>query len=120
MKLSSNETYRLLLFLLALLLVLLLVDGGLLPLGINVRPLAGLPHVELGSVLLGLLSLPLVQGESLGLLRDSLLLLNGAFFLGLGGLSLRSLLNRSVGWFLALGLEGRHCYGQDTFISNSP
>merc|ERR1719242_1445336 len=94
---------RFLLLLLALFFVLLLVDGGLLPLGVEVGALSSLPHVELGGVLLGLLGLPLVQCEGLGLLL--LLLLHGTFLLGLGVLALSSLFHRSVGWFLALGLD---------------
>merc|ERR1719373_1210935 len=74
---------RFLFLLLALFFILLLVDRGLLPLGINVGALSGLPDVELGSIFLGLLSLPLVQGEGLGLLRLLLLLLHGAVLLGL-------------------------------------
>merc|ERR1719242_442962 len=90
-------------FLLVLFFVLLLVDGCLLPLGVEVGALSSLPHVKLGGVLLGLLGLPLVQCEGLGLLR--LLLLHGTFLLGLGVLALSSLFHRSVGWFLALGLD---------------
>merc|ERR1719445_2553704 len=94
---------RFLFLLLALFFILLLVDRGLLPLGINVGALSGLPDVELGSIFLGLLSLPLVQGEGLGLLR--LLLLHGAVLLGLGVLTVRVLLDRGVVGLLPVGLH---------------
>merc|ERR1719445_1183846 len=93
---------RFLFLLLALFFILLLVDRGLLPLGINVGALSGLPDVELGSIFLGLLSLPLVQGEGLGLLR---LLLHGAVLLGLGVLTVRVLLDRGVVGLLPVGLH---------------
>merc|ERR1719378_1934609 len=95
---------RFLFLLLALFFILLLVDRGLLPLGINVGALSGLPDVELGSIFLGLLSLPLVQGEGLGLLRLLLLLLHGAVLLGLGVLTVRVLLDRGVVGLLPIGL----------------
>ena len=77
-------------------LALLLVGEALLPLGVHVGPLAGLPRVELGLLLLGLLLLPLVQRERLGLLLPRLLgrplllllalgLVAGLGLLGVGG-----------------------------------
>merc|ERR1719238_438793 len=51
-----------------LLLVLLLVDRRLFPLGVNIRSLASFPQVEFGTLLLGLLGLPFVQGHLLLLL----------------------------------------------------
>merc|ERR550525_1323108 len=50
------------------LLVLLLVDRRLFPLGVNIRSLASFPQVEFGTLLLGLLGLPFVQGHLLLLL----------------------------------------------------
>merc|ERR1719189_887727 len=55
------------LFLLVILL-LLLVDRRLFPLGVNIRSLASFPQVEFGTLLLGLLGLPFVQGHLLLLL----------------------------------------------------
>merc|ERR1719445_277885 len=95
---------RFLFLLLALFFILLLVDRGLLPLGINVGALSGLPDVELGSIFLGLLSLPLVQGVGLGLLGLLLLLLHGTVLLGLGVLTVRVLLDRGVVGLLPVGL----------------
>merc|ERR1719245_2879499 len=77
-------------------LALLLVGEALLPLGVHVGSLAGLPRVELGLLLLGLLLLPLVQRERLGLLLPGLLgrallllltlgLVAGLGLLGVGG-----------------------------------
>merc|ERR1719228_1974604 len=57
-----------LLFLFILLLVLLLVDRRLLPLGINIGSLASFPQVKLRTLLLGLQFLPFVQGHLLLLL----------------------------------------------------
>merc|ERR1719445_2435432 len=82
---------RFLFLLLALFFILLLVDRGLLPLGINVGALSGLPDVELGSIFLGLL-------------RLLLLLLHGAVLLGLGVLTVRVLLDRGVVGLLPVGL----------------
>merc|ERR550525_2070663 len=61
----------LLLLFLVLLLVLLLVDRGLLPLGVNVRAFTSFPQVELGTLLLGLQLLPFIQGHLLLLLFPS-------------------------------------------------
>merc|ERR1719193_2665611 len=58
----------LVLLFLVLLLVLLLVDRGLLPLGVNVRAFTSFPQVELGTLLLGLQLLPFIQGHLLLLL----------------------------------------------------
>merc|ERR1719334_623275 len=55
----------LLLFFVILFLILLLVGGCLLPLGVNIRSLASFPHVELGTLLLGLHGFPLVQSHLL-------------------------------------------------------
>merc|ERR1719507_1753334 len=65
----SLEVHDSFLFLLViLLLVLLLVDRRLFPLGVNIRSLASFPQVEFGTLLLGLLGLPFVQGHLLLLL----------------------------------------------------
>merc|ERR1719204_958927 len=58
----------LLLFFVILFLVLLLVGSCLFPLGVNIRSLASFPHVELGTLLLGLHGFPLVQSHLLLLL----------------------------------------------------
>merc|ERR1719376_196883 len=63
--------HGLVLLLLVLFLILLLVDRGLLPLGVNVRAFASFPQVELGSLPLGLQLLPFIQGHLL-LLPSSL------------------------------------------------
>merc|ERR1719318_159898 len=60
---------------LTLLFIFLLVDGGLLPLRVNVRAFSSLSQVELGSFLL-LGSLPFVQGECLHFLLNRLLVLS--------------------------------------------
>ena len=74
---------------------LLLVGHSLLPLGVRVGTLAGLPRVELGLVLLGLLLLPLVQSERLGLFLPRLL-----------GRSLLAALLLSLGLVARVGLLG--------------
>merc|ERR1719400_515001 len=80
----------------------LLVGSGFLPLRINRRSLASLPQVKLGSLLLGLLCLILLQGHSLGLLRRLvhfllLLAIFGLFGSFLCGTFYGSLLNAGVG-----------------------
>merc|ERR1719293_606998 len=55
----------LLLFFVILFLILLLVGSCLFPLGVNIRSLASFPHVELGTLLLGLHGFPLVHIRSL-------------------------------------------------------
>merc|ERR1719228_2413451 len=62
--LKVDNSFLLFLFLL----VLLLVDRRLLPLGINIGSLASFPQVKLGTLLLGLQFLPFVQGHLLLLL----------------------------------------------------
>merc|ERR550532_722087 len=104
---GSLEVDNLLLFLLfALFLVLLLVDGGLLPLGIILLAFTGLPHVELGALLLDLLSLPLIQSHGLGLIvLFGCPILNG-LLLVLSLLSLLDgLLHGGVVGFFTIGLD---------------
>ena len=67
------KLYLFFLLFLALLFVFLLVDGGLLPLGVDLGALSGLPHVKLWSLFLSLLGFPFIKGQSLGLVAYRLL-----------------------------------------------
>merc|ERR1719494_1137849 len=92
----------LLLFFVILFLILLLVSSCLLPLGVNIRSLASFPHVELGTLLLGLHGFPLVQSHLL------LLLFPGSLGLQLFGGELSWSLGFLFGgsFVLALGVDG--------------
>merc|ERR1719205_403666 len=92
----------LLLFFVILFLILLLVGGCLFPLGVNIRSLASFPHVELGTLLLGLHGFPLVQGHLLLLLFPGSLCLQ--LFSGELSWSLGFLFGGS--FVLALGVHG--------------
>merc|ERR1719189_3030518 len=89
-----------------LLLVLLLVDRRLFPLGVNIRSLASFPQVEFGTLLLGLLGLPFVQGHLLLLLfpcQLGLQFLSGEFSWSLG-------LLLGGNFFFALRVDGCVCF----------
>merc|ERR1719189_141750 len=89
-----------------LLLVLLLVDRRLFPLGVNIRSLASFPQVEFGTLLLGLLGLPFVQGHLLLLLfpcQLGLQFLSGEFSWCLG-------LLLGGNFFFALRVDGCVCF----------
>merc|ERR1719378_1179535 len=102
---GSLEVYNLFFLLfLALLFVFLLVDGGLLPLGVDLGPLSGLPHVKLWSLFLSLLGFPFIKGQSLGLVAYRLLFLN-LFFIFSGFRILWSFLNRGVICLITLSLN---------------
>merc|ERR1719204_242262 len=92
----------LLLLFVILFLILLLVGGCLFPLGVNIRSLASFPHVELGTLLLGLHGFPLVQSHLLLLLFPGSLCLQ--LFSGKLSWSLRFLFGGS--FVLALGVHG--------------
>merc|ERR1719204_325006 len=92
----------LLLFFVILFLILLLVSSCLFPLGVNIRSLASFPHVELGTLLLGLHGFPLVQSHLLLLLFPGSLCLQ--LFGGELSWSLRFLFGGS--FVLALGVHG--------------
>merc|ERR1719497_136007 len=92
----------LLLFFVILFLILLLVGSCLFPLGVNIRSLASFPHVELGTLLLGLHGFPLVQSHLLLLLFPGSLCLQ--LFSGELSWSLRFLFGGS--FVLALGVHG--------------
>merc|ERR1719323_2303150 len=94
-----------LLVLITLLLFVLLVGGGFLPLGISFLTFSSLPGVELGTLLLRLLSFPLIQSQSLGFLRDWFLVRSSSIFLGLTSLLGSSFLSRGVGRLLTLSLD---------------
>merc|ERR550519_1563658 len=92
--------------LIILLLVLLLVDRRLFPLGVNIRSLASFPQVEFGTLLLGLLGLPFVQGHLLLLLfpcQLGLEFLSGEFSWSLG-------LLLGGNFFFALRVDGCVCF----------
>merc|ERR550525_1320298 len=92
--------------LIILLLVLLLVDRRLFPLGVNIRSLASFPQVEFGTLLLGLLGLPFVQGHLLLLLfpcQLGLQFLSGEFSWSLG-------LLLGGNFFFALRVDGCVCF----------
>merc|ERR550525_555457 len=89
-----------------LLLVLLLVDRRLFPLGVNIRSLASFPQVEFGTLLLGLLGLPFVQGHLLLLLfpcQLGLQFLSSEFSWSLG-------LLLGGNFFFALRVDGCVCF----------
>merc|ERR1719167_1984157 len=92
----------LLLFFVILFLILLLVGSCLFPLGVNIRSLASFPHVELGTLLLGLHGFPLVQSHLL------LLLFPGSLCLQLFGGELSWSFGFLFGgsFVLALGVHG--------------
>merc|ERR1719204_478514 len=92
----------LLLFFVILFHILLLVSSCLFPLGVNIRSLASFPHVELGTLLLGLHGFPLVQSHLLLLLFPGSLCLQ--LFSGELSWSLRFLFGGS--FVLALGVHG--------------
>merc|ERR1719204_1996156 len=92
----------LLLFFVILFLILLLVGGGLLPLRVDIRSLASFPHVELGTLLLGLHGFPLVKGHLLLFLFPGSLCLQ--LFSGELSWSLGFLFGDS--FVLALGVHG--------------
>merc|ERR550525_2140426 len=103
----SLEVDNSFLFLLViLLLVLLLVDRRLFPLGVNIRSLASFPQVKFGTLLLGLLGLPFVQGHLLLLLfpcQLGLQFLSGEFSWCLG-------LLLGGNFFFALRVDGCVCF----------
>merc|ERR1719394_1424153 len=102
---GSLEVHNLFfLFLLAFFFIFLLVDGGLLPLGVDLGALSGLPHVELWSLFLSLLGLPFIKGQSFGLVAHRLLFLN-LFFIFSGFWILWSFLNRGVVCLITLSLN---------------
>merc|ERR1719189_2446124 len=89
-----------------LLLVLLLVDRRLFPLGVNIRSLASFPQVKFGTLLLGLLGLPFVQGHLLLLLfpcQLGLEFLSGEFSWCIG-------LLLGGNFFFALRVDGCVCF----------
>merc|ERR1719204_1262421 len=92
----------LLLFFVILFLILLLVSSCLFPLGVNIRSLASFPHVELGTLLLGLHGFPLVQSHLLLLLFPGSLCLQ--LFSGEFSWSFGFLFGGS--FVLALGVHG--------------
>merc|ERR550525_1054338 len=99
----------LLLLFIVLLLVLLLVDRGLLPLGIDVRAFASFPQVEFGTLLLGLQLLPFIQGHLL------LLLFPGSLSLKLFSSELSWRL-----WFSFFGSDFFFSLGVDSCVSLLP
>merc|ERR1719394_404921 len=102
---GSLEVYNLFfLFLLAFFFIFLLVDGGLLPLGVNLGSLSGLSHVELWSLLLSLLGFPFIKGQSLGFVAHWLLFL--PLFFIFGGVSiLGGCFNRGIVGFITGSLD---------------
>merc|ERR1719510_2873165 len=103
---SLEVDHSFLFLLVILLLVLLLVDRRLFPLGVNIRSLASFPQVEFGTLLLGLLCLPFVQGHLLLLLfpcQLGLQFLSGEFSWCLG-------LLLGGNFFFALRVDGCVCF----------
>merc|ERR1719474_831302 len=96
--------YLFFLFLLAFFFIFLLVDGGLLPLGVNLGSLSSFPHVELWSLLLSLLGFPFIKGQSLGFVAHWLLFLN-LFFIFSGFSILGGFFNRGIVWFITFSLD---------------